>query len=101
MASPEYKYWTGVVVAHIVVLLVVLLVVWVPEFPNGISSKFHVMDQDITYKAGTPFGYQEPYWWGALVGALSVTLILSGRKMYKLYKLQKNTDDVSSYDESE
>lgn len=98
MALSEYKKWMGVVVAHIVVLLVVLLIVWVPEFPNGISSKFHVMDQDVTYAAGTPFGKQEPYWWGALVGTLSVTLLYSGRKFYKL---QKNTDDETSIDESE
>lgn len=101
MALSEYKYWMSIVVAHIIVLLTILLVVWVPEFPNGISSKFHVMDQDVTYKAGTPFGKQEPYWWGALVGALSVTLILSGIKLRKLQKLQKNTAEDTSNDESE
>lgn len=95
MALSEYKYWMSIVVAHIVVLLIILLVVWVPEFPNSISSKFHVMDKDVTYKAGTAIGYQEPYWWGALVGSLSVTLILSGRKLHKLHKLQKNTDEDS------
>jgi hypothetical protein len=100
MDLSEYKKWMGVVVAHVVVLLIVLLVVWVPEFLNGISSKFHVMDQDVTYTAGTPFGKQDPYWWGTLVGVLSVTLILSGHKFYKLYKLQKNTADSISFEES-
>lgn len=79
----SYSYWVKAVTAQVIVLLILLMFVWAPEWTA-------TMPEAITYPAGTRIGSQGAYWWGAAVGALSMTTIFS---MVQLWQTKKESSE--------